>query len=54
VARISPAAIDECRVRDLVELLEGLTAPDPALDRAVAAARTAGNRPAVPRSPWAS
>ena len=54
VVRISPAALDECRVRDLLELLQDLASPDPALGRAVASARASGNRPAPPRSPWDS
>jgi hypothetical protein len=54
VVTIGPAGLDECRVSDLAALLNALPAPSAALTREVAAARAAGNKPALPRSAWDS
>jgi hypothetical protein len=56
VAQIGPVESAEsrrCTVADLVALLTSSGGPEAAFRREVKAGVTAGNKPAVPRDPWA-
>ncbi len=53
IVRILPAARRGCTLGELAALLRSPAGLDPQYGKAVKAAVAAGNRPAVPRDPWA-
>jgi hypothetical protein len=54
VARVGPAVNRRCSLGELVDLLRSLPPAGADFGKAVRAGRSALNKPAVPRDPWAS